>query len=230
MKGIILAAGKGTRLRPLTNHISKILLPVYDKPMIYYGIEKLRRAGIDDIAIVISPEHEEQFRKQLADEQVTFIIQKEAKGTGHALKMTEDFADGQDIAVLYGDNLFEQDFDLTGFQQGCRLYVRHVEDPRRFGVIVPEGDRVVGLEEKPDTPPSDLAIVGFYVYDNTFYDRLRNNMKLSERGEYEVYDAVFSYMDQRVCEYRTIDGFWSDAGTHDTLLAAGNWAQKWRQS
>jgi glucose-1-phosphate thymidylyltransferase len=226
MKGIILAAGNGTRLRPLTNVISKILLPVYDKPMIYYGLEKLRRAGIMDICIVISPQHEEQFRKQLADEAgITFVVQEEAKGTAHALGLTKDFADGDDIAVLYGDNLFDQELDVSDFKGGCRLHLHEVEHPERFGVATVKDGKVVHLEEKPENPQSSLAIIGMYVYDASIYERI-GSVGLSSRGEYEITAVFDSYIEEGRMDARIVSGFWSDAGTFASLLAANEWARK----
>ena len=225
MKGIILAAGQGTRLRPLTKVFSKVLLPVYDKPMIYYAIEKLQKAGIDDIAIVISPQHKEQFEQQLADFTVTFVIQEDAKGTGHALSLTEDFADGDSVCVVYGDNIFEDDLDLDDFQRGLRLFLREVAEPQRFGVATIEDGKVVELVEKPENPKSNLAVLGMYAYDNNVYQHLRN-LKPSPRGEYEITDVHDIYAKEGKADFRILRGFWSDAGKHDTLLEAGVWAKE----
>jgi glucose-1-phosphate thymidylyltransferase len=228
MKGIILAAGNGTRLRPLTNVISKVLLPVYDKPMIYYAIEKLRNVGITEIAIVISPQHEEQYKKQLEEENITFIIQNNPKGTGHAIQMTEEFSDGDSIAVVYGDNIFDDELDVSGFTSGLRLFLRVVDDPKRFGVVTLDKDdpkKITEIIEKPENPKSNLAVLGMYLYDNDVYKHLKN-LKPSPRGEYEITDIHDLYAKEGKATFKIIKGFWSDAGNPDTLFEVNEWAKK----
>jgi glucose-1-phosphate thymidylyltransferase len=222
MKGIILAAGKGKRLYPLTSVFPKPLLPVYDRPMIYHAINQLRNAGITDIAVVISPEHEAYFRTQLADEGITLVPQYEQKGTAHALLQTEPFADGDSIAVIHGDNIMEDQLDVSDFSGGGLLHLIHTDTPERGGVVVIEDGKIIDFEEKPKNPRSNLMAIGCYVYENDVYRYLKKVIP-SPRGELEATDVHKTYIQQGRMQYRILEGPRFDCGTYDTLLAAGEW-------
>lgn len=243
MKGVILSGGKGTRLYPLTKVINKNILPVYDKPLIYYPIMTLRDAGITEILIVSGPGHAGQFLDLLGSGKslgvnLTFDIQEEAKGIAHGLAVAEDFADEGPIALLLGDNIFEEnlkgaidDFEkqLKKGGKGAKLILKQVPDPERSGVIEFEGDKIVGIEEKPQKPKSNWIQTGFYLYDNRVFDVIRG-LKPSVRGEYEITDVNKCYLKDGTLTYYKTTGEWIDAGTFDSLLAANNFIAKKQKS
>lgn len=231
MKGVILSGGKGTRLYPLTKVINKNILPVYDKPLIYYPIITLRDAGIKEILIISGPGHAGQFLDLLGSGKelgvdLTYDIQEEAKGIAHALAIAEDFADENPIAVILGDNIFEENLkkaidDFKKQKKGGKIVLKQVQDPERFGVIEFDGDRMVGIEEKPKKPKSNWINTGFYIYDNRVFDIIRT-LKPSPRGEYEVVDVSNWYLKEGTLTYHKTKGEWIDAGTFDSLLRANN--------
>lgn len=231
MKGIVLAGGKATRLRPLTKVTSKQLLPVYNKPMIYYPIETLIRAGIKEILIIIAPENAGQFLHLLGsgkdfgeDIKFTYEIQEEPRGLADAFIIGEKFIDGDDVTMVLGDNIFEDDLakDIRSFKKGGRVFCKKVTDPARFGVAVfDENKKVTKIVEKPKEWISDYAVLGAYVYDKRVVE-IAKGVKPSARGEIEITDIQNAYLEKGEMDVRFIEGEWFDAGTFDSLLAASN--------
>lgn len=230
MKGIILAGGLGSRLRPLTLVTNKHLLPVYDRPMIYYPIECLRNAGMDEILIVTGGEHAGDFLKLLKNgkdlglKTLAYAYQEGEGGIADALKLAEDFADGEKICVVLGDNIIEKNIrkaagDFFTQRTGAKLLLKEVPDPERFGVCRLEGDKVVEVIEKPTDPPSNLAVTGIYFYDNTVFE-ICQTLKPSGRGELEITDVNNAYLERGDLTYDVLDGWWTDAGTHESLYRA----------
>ena len=226
MKGVILAGGFGTRLGMLTRVTNKHLLPVYDKPMILYPLQKLLEAGIKDILIVSGPEHSGHFLKLLGSgrdfkARFTYELQDEAGGIAQAVGLAEEFADGESIAVALGDNIFEDDLskDIKSFRHGAKVFLKETPEARRFGVAELKGNKVVSIEEKPQKPKSKYAITGFYLYDSKIFGFARA-LKPSARGELEITDVLKKYMGIGMLEYSILKGFWTDAGTYDSLLRA----------
>lgn len=231
IKGIILAGGNGTRLRPLTLVTNKHLLPIYDKPMILYPLEILRKSGIDEIMIVCGKECGGDFMNFLGSGKdygvkLQYSLQHGAGGIAEALSLAEDFAGNGKIAVILGDNIFENDFskDIEEFknQEGAKVFIKEVGDPQRFGVAEIKGDRIVNIEEKPKEPKSKYATTGFYLYSSDVFDKIRT-LKPSWRGELELTDVHNMYIREGKLSYGVVGGFWSDAGTFETLLKCANW-------
>lgn len=228
MKGIILAGGTGSRLYPLTKVTNKHLLPVYDKPMIFYPLQTLLDAGINEIMIVSGKGHAGHFLELLGSGsdwgvRFTYEIQDEAGGIAQALGLAEDFADNEDVAVVLGDNIFQDDVSeaVQAFEVGGHIFLKRVEDAHRFGVAQIEGNGVISIEEKPEEPKSDLAVTGLYLYDNGVFEIIRR-LKPSGRGELEITDVNNEYIRVGEMSYSLLDGYWSDAGTFESLLRAGN--------
>lgn len=225
MKGIILAGGTGSRLMPMTRVTNKHLLPVYDRPMIMWPLQRLINIGIHDVMIVSGKGHAGHFLELLGsgkDHGVTlsYAVQEEAGGIAQALAYTEDFADGEEIAVILGDNIFEKDLDVSQYTSGARVFLKEVPDPNRFGVATIDGDNnVLKIEEKPKSPETSFAVTGFYLFDGTVYDKIRT-IKPSARGELEITDVNNAYIAEGKMEARFIDGFWTDAGTVSSLYLA----------
>ena len=228
MKGIILAGGTGSRLYPLTKVTNKHLLPVYDKPMIYYPLQTLLTAGIKDIMIVSGRGHAGHFLELLgsgADFGVrfTYEIQDEAGGIAQALALVEDFADDDDVTVILGDNIFQDNVmdTVQSFGGGAHIFLKTVHDAQRFGVaqVDKSGGQVLSIEEKPQVPKSDLAVTGLYIYDNGVFDVIKT-LKPSGRGELEITDVNNEYIRQGAMGYSVLDGYWSDAGTFESLFRA----------
>lgn len=240
MKGVILAGGLGTRLYPLTHATNKHLLPVYDKPMIYYPIETLVKAGITDILIVTSGPHVGHFLgvlkngKELGLTHLEYAYQEKPNGgIADALVLAEDFADNDSVAVILGDNTTDADIskDVKSFKDGAMVFVKKVDDPQRFGV--PEFDKkdpskIVGIEEKPKNPKSNFAVTGLYIYDNKVYDYIRKcNPDFAGRGELEITEVNNYYIKENNLRWAELSGYWSDAGTFDSLYKASSyWALK----
>ncbi len=232
LKGVILAGGLGKRLEPLTRITNKHLLPVYNKPMIYYPLELLVSAGIKDIMIVTGGNNAGDFLKLLGNgsefglKHIHYTYQRGEGGIAHALKLAEDFAEGKDIVVLLGDNLVEKPINkyverFKKQKKGARLLLKKVHDPQRFGVAVFEKNKVTKIEEKPKKPKSDYAITGIYMYDNQIFKHI-NKLKPSKRGELEITDVNNIYIKQGLLEYDILRGWWTDCGTHDSLIKATN--------
>lgn len=235
MKGVILAGGLGTRLYPLTHVSNKHLLPVYDKPMIFYPIQTLVNAGIKDVMIVTSGPHVGHFLgvlkngKELGLRHLEYAYQEKPDGgIADALSLAEDFADGESVAVILGDNTTDADIskDVQNFKEGALIFLKEVDDPQRFGVAVVEEDKVAEIEEKPKEPKSNLAITGLYIYDPKVFDHIKR-VKPSGRGELEITDVNKEYLKEGKLNWTKLDGFWSDAGTFDSLFQSGSyWASK----
>ena len=229
MKGIVLAGGTGSRLYPLTKVTNKHLLPVGGKPMIYYPIEKMTEVGIEEILIVTGTEHMGDVVNLLGSGKdygcrFTYKVQDEAGGIAQALGLAENFVGNDSMVVILGDNIFEdslQDLMADYNDVGAKLLLKQVHDPERFGVAEIEGDRIVGIEEKPDEPKSDYAVTGIYVYDSHVFDYIRG-LTPSERGEYEITDVNNLYIEADKMGYSVLDGWWTDAGTHESFRHANN--------
>lgn len=229
MKGIVLAGGLGTRLRPLTSITNKHLLPVYNKPMIVYPIETLCRAGITEIMVVCGREHAGHFINFLGSGReygvkLSYAVQdKNNAGIADALSYTEDFADNGDIAVVLGDNIFEDDFAhaVRTFRSGARIFLKKVKDPGRYGVPVFDatGKKIIKIEEKPNDPKSNYAQTGLYLFDNKIFSFIKK-LKPSKRGEIEMTDAINQYIRADAVNFSLVKGRWYDAGTIDSLLEA----------
>lgn len=230
MKGVILAGGLGTRLLPLTKITNKHLLPVFNRPMIHYPIECLRQAGIRDILVVTGGNSAGDFLRLLenGDElgvSLSYAYQRGEGGIADALRLAERFAGKESICVVLGDNIVErsiratvESFETRGARGACIL-LKEVEDPERFGVAVREGDRIVKIIEKPKDPPSNLAVIGIYLYDNDVF-RIIRTLKPSGRGELEITDVNNAYIAAGNMTYGIQQGWWTDAGTFDSLLRA----------
>jgi glucose-1-phosphate thymidylyltransferase len=237
MKGVVLAGGLGTRLMPLTAATNKHLLPVYDQPMIFYPIQTLVKAGIDEVLVVTGGPHAGHFLRVLKNGQelglkhLEFAFQEGEGGIPVALSLAADFADGGPIAVVLGDNTTDADIGkaVNNFSDGALVFLKQVSDPERFGV--PEFDpqdktKIVRIEEKPAQPKSDLAVTGLYLYDNQVFDIIKT-LKPSQRGELEITDVNNFYLDQGKLSWFELNGFWSDAGTFESLFYSNQyWAQK----
>lgn len=226
MKGIVLAGGTGSRLLPLTKVTNKHLLPVGRKPMIFHPVEKLARAGIHEILIVTGVEHMGDVVSLLGSGRefgvrFTYKVQDEAGGIAQALSLAENFASGRKVAVILGDNIFEDNLTVNAVafrkqSQGARILLKEVDDPERFGVAELEGDRIVGIEEKPTKPKSRYAVTGVYFYDGAVYDIIRT-LKPSRRNELEITDVNNAYLARGELSYGIMNGWWSDAGTFESL-------------
>jgi len=229
MKGIILAGGKGTRLAPFTRLIKKELLPVYDKPLIYYPLVTLRNSGIDDIILVSDPRNVHAFIDVIGEGEdlgvrIRYTIQNKQLGIADALKNARPFfTEGESAAVILGDNILTENFAETikNFKDGACIALKEVSDPERFGIATLEGDRVVKIIEKPKEPESNLAAIGFYVYDGTLFDKI-DKLVPSARGEYEITDVNNQYLEEGKLKYVMVKEKWFDAGTFDSLLEASN--------
>lgn len=226
MKGIILAGGTGSRLYPLTKVTNKHLLPVYDKPMIYYPLQTLIDAGITEIMIVSGKGHAGDFLELLGSGselgvRLTYEIQDDAGGIAQALGLAENWARKEDVAVILGDNIFQDNVrkNVESFENGAKIFLKRVPDPHRFGVAEVDGDEVICIEEKPKEPKSTYAVTGLYFYDGGVFDIIKN-LTPSGRGELEITDVNNSYIGRGAMQFSVLEGFWSDAGTFDSLLRA----------
>jgi len=231
MKGIILAGGLGTRLHPLTKITNKHLLPVYDKPMIYYPIETLISAGIIDILIVTGGSSAGDFLKLLGNgkefglKHINYTYQEGEGGIADALRLAEHFAAGDRIVIILGDNIIEKSIKpyikkYLNQPEGAMILLKEVADPQRFGVAEIKDDKIIGIEEKPSQPKTNYAVTGIYMYDSRVFDIIRT-LKPSRRGEYEITDVNNAYIKAGTMSYALLDGWWTDAGTFETLFRAG---------
>jgi len=229
MKGIILAGGTGSRLRPCTLVTNKHLLPVGRKPMIYYPIEKLIGAGIRDILVVTGTEHMGAVVGLLGSGrelecEFTYRVQDQAGGIAEALYLGREFARGERMVVILGDNVFHDDLGLFVERfarqgRGARVLLKEVEDPHRFGVPELKGDRIVSIEEKPKEPKSNYAVTGVYMYDDRVFEIIRT-LERSQRGELEITDVNNAYIKRNELAFDVLQGWWSDAGTFESLARA----------
>jgi glucose-1-phosphate thymidylyltransferase len=240
MKGVVLAGGTGSRLFPLTKITNKHLLPIYDKPMVYYPIQTLVDAGIRDIMIVTGGRNAGDFLRLLGNGKefglahLSYAYQEGEGGIAEALALAEHFADGHGICVILGDNLIEGTIrhaveDFATQQHGARILLKEVPDAERFGVAEIEGDRIVSIEEKPRRPKSNYAVTGIYLYDATVFEKVRTLVP-SERGELEITDVNNAYIREGTMTFSYLEGWWTDAGTFESLLRAGNLVARTRQA
>jgi len=237
LKGIILAGGLGSRLYPLTYATNKHLLPVYDQPMIYYPIQTLVSAGIDEIMIVTGGPHAGDFipvlrnGREFGIRQLEYAYQEDNGGIAEALSFAESFADGESICVILGDNTTDADIRpaVENFRDGAMIFLKEVPDPHRFGcpVFAPDDPtRVIEIQEKPRHPQSKYAVTGLYLYDSTVFDYIRT-LEPSDRGELEITDVNNCYLRDGRLYWHELDGFWSDAGTFESLYRTNRyWAEK----
>ena len=232
MKGVVLAGGLGTRLRPLTSVTNKHLLPVYDQPMIYYPIQTLVNAGITDIMIVTGGNSAGDFLKLLGNgkafglKHLNYTYQEGEGGIAEALSLVEHFAGGDPVCVVLGDNIIEGNIRaaVRAYRHqggGGKIILKRVSDPQRFGVPELDGATVLRIEEKPDNPKSEYAVIGVYMYDGEVYDIIRT-LKPSGRGELEITDVNNAYIERGEMTWEELNGWWTDAGTFESLLRASN--------
>jgi glucose-1-phosphate thymidylyltransferase len=231
MKGIVLAGGRATRLRPLTWVITKQLLPVYNKPMVFYPIETLIKAGIKDILIIISPENSGMFLNLLGDgsefgAHFSYAVQKVPRGLADAFIVGADFIGDDSVTMILGDNIFDEDFSsaIHNFRSGAQIYIKKHDEPERLGVVeIDSAGNVISIEEKPEHPKSNYVSVGLYTYDNQVI-KIAQNLMPSARGEIEISGEPSinnTYLKMGKLKAITFDSYWQDAGTFDCLLDAG---------
>jgi len=237
MKGVVIAGGLGTRLYPLTFATNKHLLPVFDKPMVFYPIETLVRAGIKEILVVTGGPHAGHFLrvlrngKELGVSHLEYAFQEKEGGIAEALSLAEDFADGGNIVAILGDNTTDADISpaVKNFKDGALIFLKKVPNPSRFGVPVfdkKDSKRIIKIEEKPKKPKSPYAVTGLYIYDNQVFDFIRK-CRPSARGELEITDVNNFYIEAGKMRWEELKGYWLDAGTFETLFKAGKyWAEK----
>jgi len=239
MKGIVLAGGLGTRLRPLTSITNKHLLPVYDQPMIFYPLQKLAEAGIKDVMLVTGGNSAGDFLRLLGDgsefglDTLNYAYQVNEGGIAEAIGLTRAFVGGEKFVVILGDNILEDSLEkeVAAFREqkdGARILLRKVENPRDYGVAELDGTRVISIEEKPENPRSSYAVIGVYMFDNYAFEVI-DNLKPSARGELEVTDINNAYLKKNKLHANIIEGWWADSGSSiDGLLQAGIMARKLR--
>uniref|UniRef100_Q01T68 glucose-1-phosphate thymidylyltransferase n=1 Tax=Solibacter usitatus (strain Ellin6076) TaxID=234267 RepID=Q01T68_SOLUE len=232
MKGVVLAGGTGSRLFPLTKITNKHLLPIYDRPMIYYPIQTLVDAGIQEILIVTGGRNSGDFLRLLANgkqfglKHINYTYQEGEGGIADALALAEHFADGHQICVVLGDNIIEGNIKAAADRfraqpAGAHILLKEVQDAERFGVAEVAGDRIVGIEEKPNNPKSNYAVTGIYMYDASVFQKIKTLVP-SGRGELEITDVNNAYIREGNMSFSYLDGWWTDAGTFDSLLRATN--------
>ena len=232
MKGVVLAGGTGSRLNPLTRVTNKHLLPIYDKPMVYYPIQTLVNAGITEILLVTGGKNAGEFLRLLGNgrefglKHLHYTYQEGEGGIAEALGLAEHFADSEAICVVLGDNIIENNIcaAVEGFRAqktGAKILLKEVPDAHRFGVAEIRGDRVTAIEEKPRHPKSTFAVIGVYLYDSTVFQKIRR-LKPSGRGELEITDVNNFYIEEGSLTYDILEGWWTDAGTFESLLRANN--------
>jgi glucose-1-phosphate thymidylyltransferase len=239
MKGIVLAGGTGSRLHPLTRVTNKHLLPVYDKPMIYYPVKTLVDAGIDDILIVTGGNNAGDFLRLLRNgkdfglHQLNFAYQEGEGGIADALRLAEPFTSGEPICVILGDNIIEGSIQearrkFEKQERGAKILLKEVPDPERFGVPVFENGSIIRIDEKPAVPASSYAVIGVYFYDSTVFARI-GTLKPSGRQEYEITDVNNSYLIEGSLTHDILEGWWTDAGTFESLWKASNLVRELRE-
>lgn len=232
MKGVILAGGLGTRMMPCTKVTNKHLLPVYNKPMIYYPLETLVKAGLKDIMVVTGGNNAGDFLRLLGNgsefglKDISYTYQEGEGGIAEALKLAENFVDDDRVVVMLGDNIIKDDIsqavaDFEKQPMGGRIFLKEVDDPERFGVAEIENGKVINIQEKPKRPRTNYAVIGIYMYDNQVFDIARN-LKPSARGELEITDVNNEYIRRGSMSYSIIDGWWTDAGTFESLYRASS--------
>jgi len=240
MKAVILAGGSGTRLHPLTLVTNKHLLPVFDKPVIYYAIEKLVDAGVTKIMVVTAPHHIDSFVRLLGSGQhfvpksstakqiqIVYGIQNEPNGIAYGLFIAEDYIGKDDCVLFLGDNIFLDDITpaIQKFKKGAAVFLKEVRDPKRFGIASVKRGKITSLEEKPQKPKSNLAVTGLYIYDNTVFKKIRK-IPPSERGEYEITDVNKLYLEEGSLHFNVLKKEWFDIGTVESLHKASQFMKK----
>jgi len=236
LKGVVLAGGTGSRLFPITRVTNKHLLPVYDKPMVYYPIQSLVNAGIQEILLVTGGKNAGEFLRLLGNgkdfglKHLNYTYQEGEGGIAEALGLAEHFSDGEPICVVLGDNIIETNIrhaveNFRKQKRGAKILLKEVPDAERFGVAEIRGDHVIGIEEKPRAPKSNFAVIGIYLYDATVFEKI-HRLKPSGRGELEITDVNNFYVQEGSLTYETLDGWWTDAGTFESLLRANNLVAK----
>lgn len=232
MKGIILSGGKATRLRPCTKVTSKGLLPIYDRPMIYYPLNTLLSAGIKDILIIVGPDHAGHYLNLLGSgsefgARFSYEIQDQPRGLADAFILGETFIGDDDVVMILGDNIFADNLssEIQAFKKGAKIFAKAVPDPERFGVVeIDAQGKAISIEEKPAQPKSNLCITGLYLYDNRVVE-IAKKVKPSLRGELEITDLHNWYLERGELEVARVNNEWIDAGTFDSLLEAQNLAK-----
>ena len=230
MKGVILAGGLGSRLFPCTKVTNKHLLPVYNKPMIYYPLNTMVNAGLKDIMIVTGGNYAGDFLRILGNgkefglKDISYTYQEGEGGIAEALKLAENFAEGEKIFVILGDNIIEDNVseaikDFEKQKEGAGIFLKEVPDPERFGVAEIKEGKVINIEEKPNKPKSNYAVCGLYLYDNNVFD-IAKELKPSDRGELEITDVNNEYIKRGTMAYSLLKGWWTDAGTFESLFKA----------
>jgi glucose-1-phosphate thymidylyltransferase len=236
MKGVVLAGGTGSRLHPLTRVTNKHLLPVYDKPMVYYPIQTLVNAGIEEILLVTGGKGAGDFLRLLGNgrdfglKHLNYTYQEGEGGIAEALGLAEHFADGEPVCVILGDNIIETNVcgavdNFRNQKSGAKILLKEVSDAERFGVAEIKGNYVVKIEEKPKLPKSNYAVVGIYLYDHSVFEKIKR-LKPSGRGELEITDVNNFYVEEEKLTWEILDGWWTDAGTFESLLLANNLVAK----
>jgi glucose-1-phosphate thymidylyltransferase len=236
LKGVILAGGLGTRLSPLTKITNKHLLPIYCKPMIYYPLQTLVAAGIEDILIVTGGRNAGDFLRLLGNgsqfglKHINYTYQEGEGGIAEALGLAKHFTGNDKIVVILGDNIIQKSIkkyvdDFRKQPRGAKILLKKVSDPHRFGVAELKNNKIVSIEEKPKKPKSDYAVTGIYMYDNQVFDIVKD-LRPSKRGELEITDVNNAYIKKGEITYGILDGWWTDSGTFDSLLRANNLVAK----
>jgi len=235
MKGVILAGGLGSRLYPLTHATNKHLLPVYDRPMVFYPIQTLVNAGVKEILIVVGGPYAGHFvrvlrnGRELGIKHLEFAYQDNEGGIAEALKLTEDFSDNDSVCVILGDNCTDADIksDVEKFKSGALIFLKKVPDPHRFGVpTFNTKNKITRIVEKPKKPASEFAVTGLYIYDSSVFRKIKK-LKPSRRKELEITDVNNAYIKEGSLNHSILKGYWRDAGTFDTLFEANKyWASK----
>jgi len=238
MKGIILAGGSGTRLRPITKYLNKHLFPVYDKPMILFPIETMKKAGIRDIIIVVDRYRSEKLVEFLGSGDdfgvsLTYKVQEKPGGIAQAISICErNITESETLIVMLGDNIVFDDLgpDISAFKSGCKIFIKQVEDPERFGVpVFSDKKEIINIIEKPKIPPSEFAVTGVYLFDYSVFQMIKQ-CQPSDRGELEVTDVLNFYAREGSITYRILNKVWIDAGTFDSLYDASTFVREMRAS
>lgn len=233
MKGIILAGGTGSRLMPITLYLNKHLFPVYDRPMILFPLEAMKRSGIRDILVVTDKHRGEKIIEFLGsgedfDVSLTYRFQSEPNGIGNAIKLCESYVNGHNMLVMLGDNIVFDDItdDIKTFANGSKVFLKKVDDASRFGVpIFDDHNRIINIIEKPKPPPNNFAVTGIYLFDQSVFEKA-NRCNPSDRGELEIADILRYYASENLLKYRILEKIWIDAGTFESLFQASSFVRE----
>lgn len=233
MKGVVLAGGSGTRLRPVTKVLNKHIIPIYDLPMIYHPVKTLIESGVDKILVISNAEHLGKYVQLLESEfdaEFQYKVQSESNGIAHAVSLAEDFVEDEFIVIL-GDNILVGDVteEIKSFDGGAKIFLSRVDNPTAYGIASVNDGKVTQLTEKPEAPESNLAAIGLYIYNSDVFDVI-SDIEPSDRGEYEITDVNKNYIDRGSLDYSVFDGDWFDAGTPEGLFKASERIRNLRQS